>query len=138
MAGTAWLIGLLHGLRRAGVDLAEVDTIVGTSAGAIAVVALTSGRDLGDLATRAAQPESGADPQAMALARAARDEPEDTRRDEVRRQIGRLAVAAAGPASLHVDRIPGEQISEGVAGHEEPGTKNWAPSASPTDKPSRL
>ncbi|MFE9322119.1 patatin-like phospholipase family protein [Nocardia sp. NPDC052278] len=113
VVGTAWLIGFLHGLRRAGIDLADADTIVGTSAGAIAAVVLTSGRDLADLATRAAQPESGPPGgdsevvgQAMALARAAGDEPEERRRDELRRQIGRLAMAAAaGPARVHVDRM---------------------------------
>ncbi|MFI2476203.1 patatin-like phospholipase family protein [Nocardia xishanensis] len=113
VGGTAWLIGLLHGLRRAGVDLAEAGTIVGTSAGAIAAAVLTSGRDLAELATRATQPESGqsgGDPeaagQAMAMARAAGDEPEAPRRDEVRRQIGRLAMSAASvPASVHVDRM---------------------------------
>ncbi|WP_063038032.1 patatin-like phospholipase family protein [Nocardia pseudovaccinii] len=89
VVGTAWLIGFLHGLRRAGVDLAEADTIAGTSAGAIAAVVLTSGRDLAALATRAAQPESEpseGDPEvvgkALALARAAGNDPEETRRDE--------------------------------------------------------
>jgi NTE family protein len=113
--GTAWLIGVLHGLRRAGVDLAEADTIVGTSAGAIAAVVLTSGRDLAGLAALPAQPESRqsvTDPeaadQAMALARAARDDPKEVRREEARRQIGRLAMAAAaGPASAYVDRMRG-------------------------------
>lgn len=78
VVGTAWSVGLMHGLREAGVDLAEAETIVGTSAGAIASGMLISGQDLGARATRPtpSEPEQGGgDPgvmgQAMALARAA-------------------------------------------------------------------
>ncbi|WP_019926227.1 patatin-like phospholipase family protein [Nocardia sp. BMG111209] len=45
--GTAWLLGLITGLRRAGIDPADADTIVGTSAGAIAGALLGDSRDLG-------------------------------------------------------------------------------------------
>jgi NTE family protein len=48
--GTAWSLGLAAGLRRAGADLARADLLVGTSAGAIAGAALTTGRDLDELA----------------------------------------------------------------------------------------
>ncbi|MCP2339566.1 patatin-like phospholipase family protein [Actinomadura rupiterrae] len=48
--GTAWLLGLGNGLRRAGADLARADLIVGTSAGAIAGAAFAHGRDLDEVA----------------------------------------------------------------------------------------
>ena len=44
--GTAWTAGLVSGLRREGVDLAEADLIVGTSAGAIVGTMLATGQDL--------------------------------------------------------------------------------------------
>ncbi|MEV5750638.1 patatin-like phospholipase family protein [Actinoallomurus sp. NPDC052308] len=46
VVGTAWTAGLAVGLRRAGVDLAGADLIVGTSAGAIVGAMLTTGQDL--------------------------------------------------------------------------------------------
>lgn len=52
LVGTAWLFGLIAGLRDAGVDLANADLVIGTSAGSIAGAMLTSGADLsgyGDL-----------------------------------------------------------------------------------------
>ncbi|MEV0354198.1 patatin-like phospholipase family protein [Nonomuraea sp. NPDC050680] len=50
--GTAWMAGLAAGLRRRGVDLADADLIVGTSAGAIVGAMLATGQDLDQLATR--------------------------------------------------------------------------------------
>ncbi|MCX4092559.1 patatin-like phospholipase family protein [Nocardia sp. alder85J] len=57
--GTAWLFGLITGLRRAGIDLADADTIVGTSAGAIAGALLGGAKDLG--AVRMPRPRSYAE-----------------------------------------------------------------------------
>lgn len=51
LVGTAWLLGLAAGLRRNGVDLADADLIVGTSAGAIAGAILATGGDPHRLAT---------------------------------------------------------------------------------------
>jgi NTE family protein len=42
--GVAWESGLVTGLREAGVDLMKLDTIVGTSAGALVGVQISSGR----------------------------------------------------------------------------------------------
>ncbi|MFI6292501.1 patatin-like phospholipase family protein [Nonomuraea sp. NPDC050790] len=42
-AATAWLAGLITGLRREGVDLSAADLIVGTSAGALAAALLATG-----------------------------------------------------------------------------------------------
>jgi NTE family protein len=44
--GTAWTAGLVLGLRKAGVELAEADLTVGTSAGAIVAAMLGAGQDL--------------------------------------------------------------------------------------------
>jgi NTE family protein len=49
ITGIAWEIGLLHGLREAGVDLTEADTVVGTSAGSVVGAQLTSGSSLEEM-----------------------------------------------------------------------------------------
>ncbi|MGP8296810.1 patatin-like phospholipase family protein [Streptomyces inhibens] len=51
VVGTAWMAGLLGGMRGAGVDLAEADLIVGTSAGAIIGAVLATGQNPDRLAT---------------------------------------------------------------------------------------
>ncbi len=59
VAGTAWMIGLAAGLRRSGVDLAEADLIVGTSAGAIVGALVATHQDLDRLAFPAREGSSG-------------------------------------------------------------------------------
>jgi NTE family protein len=44
--GEAWEIGLLKGLREAGLDLTQAELVIGSSAGAIAAAQLRSGRSL--------------------------------------------------------------------------------------------
>jgi NTE family protein len=56
VTGIAWEIGLLAGLRAAGVDLSTADAVIGTSAGAFVGVALTSGHDLERLFTAQSEP----------------------------------------------------------------------------------
>ncbi|MFI7001517.1 patatin-like phospholipase family protein [Nocardia sp. NPDC050175] len=46
VVGTAWLLGVVQGLRRNRIELADADLLVGTSAGAIAAAGLADGRDL--------------------------------------------------------------------------------------------
>jgi len=46
ITGIAWEIGLLLGLREAGVDLTDADTVIGTSAGSVVGAQLTSGTPL--------------------------------------------------------------------------------------------
>lgn len=92
--GTAWLLGLIHGLRVTGVDLAAVDLIVGTSAGAIAAAAMTSGRDLAELAEL---PQPDGRPQAKGVERIKEvfeilGEPAADHAERLRR-VGRLATA---------------------------------------------
>ncbi len=49
VTGVAWETGLLLGLAEAGINLAEADVFVGTSAGAVVVAQLTSGTALDQL-----------------------------------------------------------------------------------------
>jgi NTE family protein len=46
--GVGWQTGLLNGLRAAGVDLARVESVIGTSAGALVGALLASERDVTD------------------------------------------------------------------------------------------
>ncbi|MGW5519969.1 patatin-like phospholipase family protein [Nocardia africana] len=54
--GTVWTVGLVVGLREAGIDLARADRIVGTSAGAVVAAVLADG---GDVARLLSPPEPG-------------------------------------------------------------------------------
>ncbi len=49
ITGIAWMLGILKGLRDAGVDLTDAGTVVGTSAGSVVGAQVTSGHDLDDL-----------------------------------------------------------------------------------------
>jgi NTE family protein len=92
------MAGLASGLRCAGVDLADADVIVGTSAGAIVGTMLATGQDLDSLdppARRADQGDSAPEPdpgrltEVFAVLRDTSLEPADARR-----RVGRLALAA--------------------------------------------
>ncbi|MEY9213770.1 patatin-like phospholipase family protein [Thermobifida halotolerans] len=56
IAGLAWEIGILAGLRDMGVDLRDADLVLGTSAGASAGAQLTSGIELDELYERQLAP----------------------------------------------------------------------------------
>lgn len=43
VTGVAWELGILEGLRRAGVDLSDADTVIGTSAGSVVGTRITTG-----------------------------------------------------------------------------------------------
>jgi NTE family protein len=49
ITGIAWEVGILAGLARAGVDVTDAETVVGTSAGSVVGSQVTSGRTLDDL-----------------------------------------------------------------------------------------
>ena len=49
ITGIAWMLGILKGLRDAGVDLTGADTVIGTSAGSVVGAQVTSGHDLDEL-----------------------------------------------------------------------------------------
>lgn len=58
ITGIAWEIGMLLGLREAGVDLTDADTVIGTSAGSVVGAQVTSGLPLEDLyAAQLADPD---------------------------------------------------------------------------------
>lgn len=70
-SGVAWEVGVLKGLRDAGVDLTMADLIVGTSAGAIVGANLALGRDLEELfSAQLMPPETLATRDVSALMRA--------------------------------------------------------------------
>ena len=101
VTGIAWELGVLKGLRDAGVDLAcAADLVVGTSAGSVVGAQLTTGLDLDELVDRQRSPAaaateraSGAEPERLvaafsAIMLAARD-PRD-----LRIRIGTMALGA--------------------------------------------
>lgn len=100
VTGIAWELGVLKGLRDAGVDLARADLVVGTSAGSVVGAQLATGLDLDDLVDRQRAPAavsgeraSGVEPERMvaafsAIMLAARD-PRD-----LRIRIGTMALSA--------------------------------------------
>ncbi|RAG84126.1 patatin-like phospholipase family protein, partial [Streptacidiphilus pinicola] len=98
--GTAWLTGLLLGLRRHGVDLAEADLTVGTSAGAIVGATLLAD---GPHLERLASPEEpdGPPPARPDAALTARVfgvlGDRSLAPEEARRRVGRLALDGATP-----------------------------------------
>ena len=74
IVGLAWEIGVLTGLRDAGVDLRDADVILGTSTGAIAAAQIVSGVALDELYERQLAPagaEAAARPHRLVRARVA-------------------------------------------------------------------
>jgi len=57
VTGIAWEVGVLAGLRAAGLDLASADAVIGTSAGAFVGAALASGHDLEQLVVAQSVPD---------------------------------------------------------------------------------
>ncbi|MFE0381299.1 patatin-like phospholipase family protein [Streptomyces inhibens] len=110
VVGTAWMAGLLGGMRGAGVDLAEADLIVGTSAGAIIGAVLATGQSPDRLATPPRPADSDVAPpqvdrrrlgEVFAVLGAAGSDPA-----EARRRVGQLALAAeTGPEQAHLARM---------------------------------
>lgn len=97
VVGTAWMTGLASGLRREGVDLAEADVIIGTSAGSIVGTMLATGQNLDSDAPTPPTNQGGAAPQpdpsrlteVFTVLRDTSLEPA-----EARRRVGRLALTA--------------------------------------------
>jgi NTE family protein len=118
--GTAWMAGLLLGLRRAGLDMGHADRIIGTSAGAIVGAALAVGRDLSgfahlsepsDPARHAARPDPARMQEVLAILGTPGLEP-----GEARRRAGRLALA---------DRDPAQEQAQISGRHALIGTDSW-------------
>ena len=100
--GIGWQAGLLTGLREAGVDVADADLIVGTSAGSVVGAAIASGRDpkeaiAVDEAPAASEPSGGGDEaglaEFMSIIAEAAGNPEGA--EAVRARLGTLALQAA-------------------------------------------
>ncbi|MDA3630506.1 patatin-like phospholipase family protein [Saccharopolyspora sp. WRP15-2] len=107
VVGTAWMSGLAAGLRRQGVDLAQSDAIVGTSAGAIVGAMLTTGRDLDLLAEppRPTGPAPKRDSGVFAEVFAVLTEPE-LAPEIARRRVGQLAISAdTDSEEAQIDRM---------------------------------
>ncbi|GAA3723095.1 NTE family protein [Spinactinospora alkalitolerans] len=62
ITGIAWELGVLAGLREAGLDLTGADLTVGTSAGSVVGAQITSGLDLEELYSRQLRPADGERP----------------------------------------------------------------------------
>jgi NTE family protein len=98
ITGIAWQLGLLIGLREAGVDLTDADLIVGTSAGSVTGALIGAGLDLGDAAKLEARLGDEDPPIRPDWARGTEvfmllsDESRDPA--EVRRRVGELALEA--------------------------------------------
>ncbi|MCO5973123.1 patatin-like phospholipase family protein [Actinoallomurus soli] len=108
VVGTAWTAGLMVGLRRAGVDPAEADLIVGTSAGAIVGAMLATGGDLERLGTL---PRTGTETSGPVVDPARLNEVFAVLGDrsldpvEARRRVGRIALAGTGEEEAHRSRM---------------------------------
>jgi NTE family protein len=122
VTGIAWELGMIAGLRDAGVDLGSADVVIGTSAGSVVGAQITSGASLEELYERQIAPPDGEI--ASSLSRStmltlvgsvvmARDVL------AARRRIGRMALAA--------NTVPEEQrikvIRSRLPRHEWPGDR---------------
>ena len=100
--GIGWQTGLLAGLGEAGIDLADADFIVGTSAGAFVGALLSSGRDVTDALASLAALGKSIDPDTLAAGDGAflgtmRQAARDTDPGHALRAIGRAAREASTP-----------------------------------------
>ncbi|MEV6931356.1 patatin-like phospholipase family protein [Dactylosporangium sp. NPDC051485] len=109
MTGIAWEFGILEGLRRAGVTLADADVIIGTSAGSVVGAVLAAGVDLADAVAYQRAAAVGAAPAVdvtPALAAFALLADRSRPRAEAMAEVGRMALAApTGDEAAHVARL---------------------------------
>jgi NTE family protein len=125
VTGIAWELGVLDGLREAGVDLTAADLVIGTSAGSAVAAQITSGAALADLYAREAGARTGAPSKekavtldlerfAQSIAAVAAGV---TSAVELRARIGRLAVDAdtvpeAERLAIIASRLPSTEWPE--------------------------
>lgn len=100
--GVGWQTGLLTGLGEAGIDLADAESIVGTSAGALVGALLSSGREVTDALTSLAALGQSIDADSLAAGdeaflSAMRHASLDTDARHALRAIGRAARVASTP-----------------------------------------
>lgn len=113
VTGIAWELGVLLGLRDAGVDVSGAQLVVGTSAGANVGAMITSGIALDDLFARQVAPVAGSTERAVDLSttaigeagRAFANSPRlaNVSAQDIRRGLGRMA-AMAPPAVPQEER----------------------------------
>ncbi|WP_328924540.1 patatin-like phospholipase family protein [Streptomyces sp. NBC_00190] len=124
LTGIGWECGILYGLARAGVDLANADLVVGTSAGSVVGAQLTSGlltaqelyeRQLGDAAGEiAAKLGAGLIARyAVAMARSRRDA------TAYRQRVGAMALAADTGAEAERREV----LASRLVSHEWPADR---------------
>ncbi len=129
VTGIAWEVGVLAGLRAAGVDLGTADAVIGTSAGAFVGAALASGYDVEQLFAAQLEPNAaelpaaaseevmaawyeafatgGTDPQKVgaAMGRIGKSHPEPVPFADRRAVVQTRLVTTHWPASLKVTAI---------------------------------
>jgi NTE family protein len=96
VTGVAWELGLLHGLAEAGIDLADADLIVGTSAGSAVAAQITSDRPLVELYEAQLRPtttEMSARMRIGTMLRLAAASLGSRNEQTARAKVGRLALA---------------------------------------------
>ncbi|WP_245733270.1 patatin-like phospholipase family protein [Lentzea jiangxiensis] len=101
VTGIAWETGLLHGLAEQGVDLAEADLFVGTSAGSVVAAELAGGSALADLYAGQLLPPDGEVPARLTpwmLARYALSYVMPGKPAAKRARLGRAALKARTPS----------------------------------------
>jgi NTE family protein len=97
VTGVAWELGLIAGLAGRGLQLADADLVVGTSAGSVVGADITSGHDLEDLYQRQLAPPVGEIAATMGrrvLARLGWIMLTSRNAERARRRIGKMAMAA--------------------------------------------
>lgn len=98
ITGIGWELGMLAGLRDAGVDLGSADVVIGTSAGSVVGAQITSGTPLEELYERQIAPPDGEIASSLGMRTMLTLVGSIlTARDVVaaRRRIGRMALAAS-------------------------------------------
>ncbi|MEV6341512.1 patatin-like phospholipase family protein [Nocardia vinacea] len=122
VVGTAWLLGLAAGLREEGVELAEAETIVGTSAGSIVAALVARGSDLLDLAdsvaSRGEEPALITDAAVTSEVFAIMQDAADADPVQARQRAGRAALRAnTSPAEARIERMA-ELVGTGPWPHQ--------------------
>lgn len=98
ITGIAWELGILAGLRDAGLDLGSADAMIGTSAGSVVGAQITSGTPLDELYERQIAPPDGEIASSLGMSTMVRlfsslVLARDVR--SARRRVGRMALAAS-------------------------------------------